>query len=325
MSRATRKAVLLTTFLGVLCPACGQTPDSPAPQTPAALARTAEADAPNGVCRTGAQMVPHVGCVDEALSFSQDALDACREGAAVECDQRCAQGDTPSCTALGLVKELALESSPNTAYATRLFDKACAAGDGAACNDLGVMHARGVGVPMDAERAEVLYSVACDHSDVVGCANLATARTWGADPPANVASAVLAVENACVSTNNPRACAALGSMRARGSAVVRDEKGAVELFDKACRGGDVAGCELLGQAYLRGNGVDADDVTALQLFRRACDGARSDGCTDLATMYCLGKGVPRDTERSAGLLRQACQAGDEAACRAKSCTGWAPL
>jgi len=32
-----------------------------------------------------------------------------------------------------------------------------------------------------------------------------------------------------------------------------------------------------------------------------------------------------DPARSAGLLRQACDAGDTAACRAKGCTGWAPL
>ena len=325
MSLDPRKILLLAGALGVLCPACGQNPGSPAPQSPASRARSAEADAPNGVCRAGAQRVEHVGCVDEELSFSPDALDACRSGAAAECDGRCQNGDTPSCTALGLVRLLALEASPNTAYASRLFEGACSAGDGAACNDLGVMHARGLGFPVDVERGETLYALACDHADLIGCANLATARSWGSDAPDVIAKASMAVENACLSAAHPRACAALGILRARGSTVAQDEKLAAELFDKACSGGDALACEQLGQAYLRGNGVTADDVTALQLFRRACDGARSDGCTDLATMYCMGRGAPRDPARSAGLLRQACDAGDTSACRAGACTGWAPL
>jgi TPR repeat protein len=60
---------------------------------------------------------------------------------------------------------------------------------------------------------------------------------------------------------------------------------------------------------------------AMRLFRKACDSARSDACTDLATMYCMGKGMPRDVDRSAALFKQACEAGDDAACRAKGCSG----
>lgn len=322
MSAQTRIVVTMAGLLGVACPACGQSPDMPAPQTAAEASRVA-ADAPNGVCRAGSQRIEHVGCVDEELAYSEDALEACRSAGAAECDQRCQAGETATCTALAIVHQLALETSPNTTYATRLYDKACAAGDGAACNDLGVIHAKGLGVPVDYDKAEALYAVSCDKGNVVGCVNLATSRAWGEDPPENVKHAVLAVQDACVSASQPKACAALGLMRAKGSGLPRDEKLAASLFDKACDAGDVTACERLGRAYLDGDGVPANDDRAFRLFRQACDSARSDACTDLATMYCMGRGVPRDATRSAALMHQACEAGDPFACRAKGCNGGA--
>jgi TPR repeat protein len=303
-------------------------PDIPAPES-AASSGGGDIDAPNGVCRAGAHRVEHLGCVDDELAFSTDALETCRSVGAPECDARCEGGDAPSCTALALVHELALEASPNTTYAARLLDKACAAGDGAGCNDLGVLHAKGLGFPVEIERAEILYGLACQHGSVVGCANLVTARTWGSDVvgegsdqttiPAGIAYAASVVERACTASHDARACAAVGVLRARGSVRERDEKLAATFFASACDAGDARACDELGRAYLRGGGVEADDVTALKLFRRACDEGRSDACTDLATMYCLGRGVPRDASRSASLFREACEAGDAAACRANAC------
>jgi len=313
MSSRSRNALLLVALLGVVCPACGQSPILPAPRTEAEASGRAAADAPNGVCRAGTQRVEHVGCVDEELAFSADALASCRNSGTRECDELCQKGDTPACTSLALVHQLALETAPNTTYAARLFDKACAAGDGAACNDLGVLHGKGLGFPVDYDRAEALYTVACDRGSVMGCANLATSRTWGDHPPDAVGRAVLAVTDACVSAAQPRACAALGAMQAKGSAMPRDQKEAAATLDRGCTGGDASACEELGRAYLQGDGVAPSDDLAMRMFRKAC--------TDLATMYCMGRGMPRDVERSAVLFRQACDAGDEAACRAKGCSG----
>jgi TPR repeat protein len=319
------KTGFLVLLVAAVCPACGQTPDLSAPRDAASAARAVDVDAPNGVCRAGAKMVPHIGCVDEELSYSTDALDACRSSGEGECVTRCQKGDAPSCTALAMVHQFALETTPNTTYAAKLLDMSCATGDGAACNDLGVMHAKGLGFAVEVDKAEALYDVACDHGDVAGCANLTRARTWGDNPPENVAKAVLMVENACNSTSDPRACSALGALRARGSTMPRDEGAAAGFFSKACAAGDVGACDSLGKAYLAGDGVKPDDVTALQLFRKACDAARAEACTDLATMYCMGRGVPRDAQRSTALLRQTCEAGDTVACRTRSCNSAAPL
>lgn len=315
------KPSLFLAAVATICPACGKSPDLSAPDTPASLARAVDVDAPNGVCRGGAQMVPHVGCVDEELSFSADAVGACRSTGEPECSTRCQQGDAPSCTALAIVHEFALETTPNMTYAARLLDKSCAGGDGAACNDLGVLYAKGLGFPVDVERAETLYAVACDRGDLGGCANLARARSWSGEPPENVAKAVHVVQRACTSSSDARACAAVAWMRARGSVLPRDEKMAADLFQHACDAGNVDSCDRLGKAYLRGDGVPPDDVTALQLFRRACDRASADACTDLANMYCMGRGIPRDPQRSTALMQQACDAGDDVACKSKACSG----
>lgn len=314
------KSGIVTLVLVSLCPACGVSPDLPAPQESPRGAPTADVDAPNGVCRSGADMVAHIGCVDEELSFSTDALNACRSAGESECSQRCQDGDAPSCTALALVHAFALEASANTTYAAHLLDRSCAAGDGAACNDLGVLHGKGLGFPVNVVRAETLYAVACDHGSVVGCANLTLSRTWGAEPPSTVLQAVHTVDRACDSGGDSHACAALGVMRARGSVLSRDEPLAAKLFAKACTAGDVGSCDRLGRAYLSGDGVAPDDVTAVHLFRQGCDHGQAEACTDLANMYCMGRGVPRDPSRSTALLRQTCEAGDAVACRAKACS-----
>lgn len=322
----TMRSALLVALFVIVCPACGRSPDMGAPETAADEAvRAVDTDAPSGVCRPGARAIPHVGCVDEQMSFSVDAVNACRSDGETECSSRCQSGDAPSCTALALVHAFALEASANTTYAARLLDRACAAGDGAACNDLAVFHAKGLGFPVSVEKAEALFGVACDHGDVHGCANLASARTWGDTPPVPVARALETVSRACQSTSDANACAAMGVLKARGSSGPQDEQAAAALFTKACDGGEVGSCERLGRAYRDGDGVKPDDVAALKLFRRACDQGAGEACTDLATMYCLGRGIPRDPERSSALMQQSCRAGDAAACRAKACNATSPL
>jgi uncharacterized protein len=311
---------LCVLFLVTVCPACGESPDMGAPPAAANAPGAALVDAPNGVCRAGAQLVPRVGCVDEELAFPADAVETCRSAGEKACSARCEAGEAPSCTALAVVHEFALETTANTTYAARLLDQACGLRDGAACNDLGVMHAKGLGFPVDVDKGEALYQVACDYGQIVGCENLTRSRAWGSNPPDSVSRAAAVVENACLSASDARACESLGWMRERGSAEPRDEAAALGLFKRACDAGAVGGCELLGRALMQKAGGTQDDKAAAVLFRRACDDARSDGCMDLATMYCMGRGVARDPARSTALLKQTCNAGDPAACRARSCS-----
>ncbi|MCI6178773.1 MAG: sel1 repeat family protein, partial [Campylobacter sp.] len=47
---------------------------------------------------------------------------------------------------------------------------------------------------------------------------------------------------------------------------------AVELYKKACDGGDMRGCRSLGTMYANGNGVEKDFSKAVELYKKACDG-----------------------------------------------------
>src|SRR5579872_5956039 len=102
------KMSLFVACAAAICPACGMSPVTGDPQTVASAVRAVDVDAPNGVCRAGALMVERVGCVDEELSFSPDAVNSCRSTGEPECSERCQKGDGASCTALAVVHEFAL-------------------------------------------------------------------------------------------------------------------------------------------------------------------------------------------------------------------------
>ena len=67
-------------------------------------------------------------------------------------------------------------------------------------------------------------------------------------------------------------CTNLGIMYANGDGVEKNEQKAVELYKKACDGGEMAGCTNLGFMYANGNGVEKNEQKAAELFKKACDG-----------------------------------------------------
>ncbi|MCI7582086.1 tetratricopeptide repeat protein, partial [Campylobacter sp.] len=62
---------------------------------------------------------------------------------------------------------------------------------------------------------------------------------------------------------------------------------AVELYKKACDGGNMLGCSNLGTMYAKGSGVEKDFSKAKQLFKKACDGGDMDGCRNLDIIHML--------------------------------------
>ncbi|MDD7323120.1 MAG: sel1 repeat family protein, partial [Campylobacter lanienae] len=62
---------------------------------------------------------------------------------------------------------------------------------------------------------------------------------------------------------------------------------AVELYKKACDGGDMSGCGNLGSMYADGNGVEKNEQKAVELYKKACDGGYMDGCRSLDFTYRL--------------------------------------
>ena len=62
---------------------------------------------------------------------------------------------------------------------------------------------------------------------------------------------------------------------------------AVELYKKACDGGNMVGCGNLGIMYADGNGVEEDFSKAAKLLKKACDGGDMNGCRGLDIIYKL--------------------------------------
>ncbi|MBM4127742.1 MAG: sel1 repeat family protein, partial [Nitrospira sp.] len=60
-----------------------------------------------------------------------------------------------------------------------------------------------------------------------------------------------------------------------GNGVKQDSIHAVELFRKACDGGDTKGCFNLGWMYDEGNGVKQDSFEAVAFYRKGCDGGNA--------------------------------------------------
>ena len=61
----------------------------------------------------------------------------------------------------------------------------------------------------------------------------------------------------------------------------------MDLYKKACDGGEMYGCYNLGTIYANGNGVEKDFSKAAELFKKACDGGEMNGCRSLDIIYML--------------------------------------
>jgi hypothetical protein len=56
----------------------------------------------------------------------------------------------------------------------------------------------------------------------------------------------------------------------------------VQLYQKACGGGEMTGCRSLGWMYDNGRGVEKkDEQRAVQLYQKACDGGFKQSCQEL--------------------------------------------
>ena len=93
------------------------------------------------------------------------------------------------------------------------------------------------------------------------------------------------------------------------------DKTSLDLFERACGQGWMAGCENVAILYLRGDGVPRDPARAAYGFDQACRGGEPTACSNAGFMYRNGDGVARDDARAMAYLEQACGLGLANACR----------
>src|SRR5262245_57369588 len=74
-----------------------------------------------------------------------------------------------------------------------------------------------------------------------------------------------------------------------GEHVLRDQKRATELFDKACNGNVGDACASLAVMLQRGGGgIKRDSARAVTLFQHGCDKGGMSGCTRLGALHTQG-------------------------------------
>ncbi len=108
----------------------------------------------------------------------------------------------------------------------------------------------------------------------------------------------------------PAACTEKGLEAAR----VQDFGAALELFTKACDGGDAPGCHQLGEAYENGRGTDRDAGKAAAAYTAACDGGQGKACVQRGQLALAGDGPEPGPATAFGFFGKGCDAGQALAC-----------
>jgi hypothetical protein len=189
--------------------------------------------------------------------------------------QACREGRRDGCRNLALMQ---------TTY--------CKAGSAWACNELGLMLAQ-----RQQSAGNASFKRACDLGFSPACENLRTALS-GATPVYSAPPLVPDYQIVLLAGKGPL-----------------PDKTSLELYERACRQGWMAGCENVATLYLRGDGVARDPARAAYEFDKACRGGQPTACSNVGFMYRNGDGVARDDARAVAYLEQACGLGLANACR----------
>lgn len=100
-----------------------------------------------------------------------------------------------------------------------------------------------------------------------------------------------------------KACAQLGEQLLRGEGIAQDVPRALDLLEKAARGGEGTAAFRLGMVFDDGLGVAQDRVRALDYFRAAAAGGVAEAFFNVGAAYVGAHGVKRDyTEGLAWLI-----------------------
>ena len=103
---------------------------------------------------------------------------------------------------------------------------------------------------------------------------------------------------------------ALGERYLTGDIVDKDEKKAVELFEKAANQNNVIGMLKLAECYRKGSGVAHDDSKALSLYERAGNLGNTDAMMVLSDMYAEGNGTEKNMSNALYWKEQLAFKGD---------------
>lgn len=219
-------------------------------------------------------------------------------------EQACKDGDSESCTALGIAFHTGVGVAADPVRAGAAFARACALGGAAACGNLGLALVNGDGMPKDVARAFGYFAAACDDGNAASCSSLGASYSMGVGVKADPRRAMRLFKQAC-DGGDAGGCYNLGVVYDQGLGVKIDPARAATLYVGACDRKEGAACGNLGSLVQNGSGVAKDTVRAGDLFRKACDLRDADGCLNLGRAYQAGSGVVRDLVQAEVYFRRA--------------------
>ena len=105
----------------------------------------------------------------------------------------------------------------------------------------------------------------------------------------------------------------LGFMYANGRGIAQDERRAAEWYQKAAEQGDVAAQYNLGTLYENGRSLARDDRKAVEWYQKAAVQGSAPAQNNLGGMYARGHGVAKDERKAVEWYQKAAALGNAAA------------
>ena len=165
------------------------------------------------------------------------------------------------------------------------------------------------GQPRDIDRARALHEEACaaapDRFALIGCSNLANALVNDLGTPADLARALELFDMACRG-GQLLACSNLGDKLSQGQSYPQDPPAALAAYQAGCALNDAYSCREAG--WVAGNLLDPPAPAAQVAgdFQRACELGDGWACQALGRMQMSGEGIAADPVAGRANLELSC-------------------
>ena len=169
-------------------------------------------------------------------------------------ERSCAGGERKAFTQLGLLAGAGLGVGQDSTRAGELLDQACTQGDAGACG-LQAYRALEAGLPFRDGDAQRALKDACNRNSSLACGALGHANVTGLASPRDPTYGMALLGKACVTDNGascrdagclkevPPACRWRAEHLMAGDAGAADKAMARQVYQQACKVGDLVSCE----------------------------------------------------------------------------------
>ena len=231
---------------------------------------------------------------------------------------------------LGEIYEEGREVEKNEKKAIELYEKAANQGNPKAQYKLGKMYEEGRGVKKDAKKAAELYEKAANQEYDYAQFQIGQMYEEGRGVERNEKKAIqvyahlinkryfvwFEVYGKCLERlekmpqkeceegdwtqliTNAFAQCELGKKYLCGRGVVKDEKKAAELYEKAANQGNIYAQYELGKMYEEGRGVEKNEKKAIKLYEKAANQGNTGAHIQLGQMYEEGRGAEKNEKKA---------------------------